>query len=129
MLDLTPGQEEIRRVCRGAPRRRRLRHQRPEELDLERRRGRLRGRLHHGRARQRHRGITAFVLFSSTRVRVPADRRLGEEGQGFRALMETFDRSRVTLGASATGLARAALEYATDYARERVQFGKPIAEH
>jgi acyl-CoA dehydrogenase len=62
-------------------------------------------------------------------VRVPADRRLGEEGEGFRGLMETFDRSRVTLGASATGLARAALEYAIAYARERVQFGKPIAEH
>jgi alkylation response protein AidB-like acyl-CoA dehydrogenase len=62
-------------------------------------------------------------------VRVPADRRLGPEGEGFRGLMTTFDRSRVTLGASATGLARAALEYAVDYARERVQFGKPIAEH
>jgi acyl-CoA dehydrogenase len=62
-------------------------------------------------------------------VRVPVDRRLGEEGDGFRGLMQTFDRSRVTLGASATGLARAALEYATAYARERVQFGKPIAEH
>jgi acyl-CoA dehydrogenase len=62
-------------------------------------------------------------------VRVPADRRLGEEGEGFRGLMKTFDRSRVTLGASATGLARAALEYAIAYARERVQFGKPIAEH
>ena len=43
--------------------------------------------------------------------------------------MRTFDRSRIVLGASATGLARAALEYATDYARTRVQFGKPIAEH
>jgi acyl-CoA dehydrogenase len=62
-------------------------------------------------------------------VEVGADRRLGEEGQGFRGLMETFDRSRVTLAASATGLARAALEYATTYARERVQFGKPIVEH
>jgi acyl-CoA dehydrogenase len=101
-----------------------------------------------------YRGITAFVLESGDaglswgppmrkmgqraivntelfldEVRVPADRRLGDEGQGFRGLMETFDRSRVTLGASATGLARAALEYATGYARERVQFGKPIAEH
>jgi acyl-CoA dehydrogenase len=62
-------------------------------------------------------------------VPVQADRRLGEEGDGFRGLMETFDRSRVTLGASATGLARAALEYATAYALEREQFGKPIAEH
>jgi alkylation response protein AidB-like acyl-CoA dehydrogenase len=62
-------------------------------------------------------------------VKLPLDRRLGEEGQGFRGLMETFDRSRITLAASATGLARAALEYAVDYAKERVQFGKPIAEH
>jgi acyl-CoA dehydrogenase len=62
-------------------------------------------------------------------VEVPADRRLGEEGEGFRGLMTTFDRSRATLAASATGLARAALEFATDYARERVQFGRPIAEH
>jgi acyl-CoA dehydrogenase len=101
-----------------------------------------------------HRGVTAFVLERGDRgfawgppmrkmgqraivntelfldeVGVPADRRLGEEGDGFRGLMETFDRSRVTLGASATGLARAALEYATAYAREREQFGKPIAEH
>jgi acyl-CoA dehydrogenase len=101
-----------------------------------------------------HRGVTAFVLESGDEgltwgppmrkmgqraivntelflddVRVPADRRLGEEGDGFRGLMQTFDRSRVTLGASATGLARAALEYATQYARERVQFGKPIVEH
>jgi acyl-CoA dehydrogenase len=62
-------------------------------------------------------------------VELPLDRRLGEEGQGFRGLMTTFDRSRVNLAASATGLARAALEYATAYAKERKQFGKPIAEH
>jgi acyl-CoA dehydrogenase len=62
-------------------------------------------------------------------VEIPADRRLGGEGEGFRGLMRTFDRSRITLGASATGLARAALEYAVAYARERHQFGKPIAEH
>ena len=62
-------------------------------------------------------------------VFVPEDRRLGGEGEGFSGLMQTFDRSRVTLASSATGLARAALEYAVDYAKERVQFGKPIAEH
>jgi alkylation response protein AidB-like acyl-CoA dehydrogenase len=62
-------------------------------------------------------------------VFVGENRRLGDEGQGFLGLMHTFDRSRVTLAASATGLARAALEYAVQYARERVQFGKPIAEH
>jgi alkylation response protein AidB-like acyl-CoA dehydrogenase len=60
---------------------------------------------------------------------IPADRRLGEEGQGFYGLMHTFDRSRVTLGAAATGLARAALEYAVEYSKSREQFGKPIAEH
>ena len=43
--------------------------------------------------------------------------------------METFDRSRVTLAAAATGLARAATEYATAYAKERVQFGRPIIEN
>jgi alkylation response protein AidB-like acyl-CoA dehydrogenase len=60
---------------------------------------------------------------------VAPERRLGEEGQGFVGLMRTFDRSRVTLAASATGLARAALEYSVDYAKEREQFGKPIAQH
>src|ERR671924_1738653 len=60
---------------------------------------------------------------------VADDRRLGEEGEGFRGLMATFDRSRVTLAAAATGLARAATEYATAYAKERRQFGRPIAEH
>jgi acyl-CoA dehydrogenase len=60
---------------------------------------------------------------------VPEDRRLGAEGEGFRGLMRTFDHSRITLGAAATGLARAALEYATEYAKTRVQFGRPIAEH
>ena len=60
---------------------------------------------------------------------LPEDRRLGDEGQGFYGLMRTFDRSRITLGASATGIARAALEYAVEYAKSREQFGKPIAEH
>jgi alkylation response protein AidB-like acyl-CoA dehydrogenase len=60
---------------------------------------------------------------------LPEDRRLGDEGQGFYGLMHTFDRSRITLGASATGIARAALEYAVEYSKSREQFGKPIAEH
>ncbi len=74
------------------------------------------------------RAIPSAELFLDE-VFVAEDRRLGAEGEGFSGLMQTFDRSRVTLAASATGLARAALEYAVDYARERVQFGKPIAEH
>jgi alkylation response protein AidB-like acyl-CoA dehydrogenase len=101
-----------------------------------------------------HRGITAFLvqdddeglrcgpplrkmgqraipnceLFLDDLV-VSEDRRIGDEGAGFTGLMHTFDRSRVTLAASATGLARAALEYATAYAKEREQFGKPIGQH
>jgi acyl-CoA dehydrogenase len=74
------------------------------------------------------RAIVNAEMFLSD-VRVDEDRRLGDEGQGFYGLMRTFDRSRIVLGASATGIARAALEYAVEYARTRVQFGKPIAEH
>lgn len=62
-------------------------------------------------------------------VFVPEEDRLGDEGQGFYGLMETFDISRVVLAAAASGAARAAYEYALDYARNRTQFGKPIIEH
>jgi len=60
---------------------------------------------------------------------VPGENRLGAEGQGFHGLMRTFDVSRAVLGAAAVGAARAAYEYARDYARTRIQFGKPIIEH
>lgn len=62
-------------------------------------------------------------------VFVPEEDRLGDEGRGFIGLMETFDISRVVLAAAATGAARAAYEFALDYARTRTQFGKPIIEH
>ncbi|WP_028922969.1 acyl-CoA dehydrogenase family protein [Pseudonocardia acaciae] len=62
-------------------------------------------------------------------VFVPDEQRLGAEGQGFHGLMETFDISRVVLGAAALGAARAAYEYAHDYARTRTQFGVPIIQH
>jgi len=62
-------------------------------------------------------------------VFVPESSRLGPEGHGFHGLMRTFDISRTVLAASATGLARACLELATSYAKEREQFGKPIIEH
>jgi len=55
--------------------------------------------------------------------------RLGDEGRGFHGLMRTFDISRTVLAASATGLARACLTEAVAYAKQRVQFGKPIIEH
>ncbi|MEY9874680.1 alkylation response protein AidB-like acyl-CoA dehydrogenase [Streptacidiphilus sp. MAP12-33] len=62
-------------------------------------------------------------------VFVPQSDRLGAEGHGFLGLMKTFDVSRIVLAAAATGAARAAYEYALQYARERSQFGKPIIEH
>ncbi|WP_328374784.1 acyl-CoA dehydrogenase family protein [Streptomyces sp. NBC_00440] len=62
-------------------------------------------------------------------VRVPVADRLGDEGQGFFGLMRTFDASRILIAASCAGLCRAALDYATDYARDRVQFGVPIIKH
>jgi len=62
-------------------------------------------------------------------VYVPAEARLGEEGEGFYGLMRTFDISRTVLGAAAVGVARAALEYARDYAQTRMQFGVPIISH
>ena len=62
-------------------------------------------------------------------VFVPEEDRLGDEGQGFYGLMGTFDISRVVLGAAAVGAARAAYEYALEYAKTRKQFGVPIVEH
>ncbi|MFF0451580.1 acyl-CoA dehydrogenase family protein [Streptomyces sp. NPDC004609] len=74
------------------------------------------------------RAIVCRELYLSD-VFVPEENRLGEEGQGFRGLMRTFDISRIVLGAASVGAARAAYEYARDYARTRVQFDKPIIEH
>ncbi|MDN5635656.1 MAG: acyl-CoA dehydrogenase family protein [Brevibacterium sp.] len=74
------------------------------------------------------RAIVCREIFFSDAF-VPSANRLGEEGEGFYGLMRTFDISRVVLGAAALGTARAAYEYARDYALERVQFGKPVIEH
>ncbi len=59
-------------------------------------------------------------------VPVPVENRLGEEGEGFRVALKSFDRTRAVVAAAAVGIARAAYEYALDYAQQRVQFGRPI---
>ena len=60
--------------------------------------------------------------------RIPEDRRVGEEGQGFAGVLRWFERTRVTLAANAVGIGRAALEVAVAYATEREAFGKKIHE-
>ncbi|MDW0113895.1 acyl-CoA dehydrogenase [Sporosarcina saromensis] len=60
-------------------------------------------------------------------MKVPADNRLGEEGEGFKIAMANLDVGRIGIAAQSLGIAEAALEAATEYAKERVQFGKPIA--
>ncbi len=69
---------------------------------------------------------TREVYFDA--VRLPGDRMIGEEGQGFDLAMKTLDHTRITIAAQAVGVAQGALDYALDYAREREQFGKAIAE-
>ena len=61
-------------------------------------------------------------------VRVPADRRLGEEGDGFKQALETLNGGRITIAARGVGIAQAALDAALEYAKDREQFGQPIAE-
>ncbi len=69
---------------------------------------------------------TSEVFFED--VRVPVSSRLGEEGEGFKIAMTTLDISRPMVGAMALGVARAAYERALKYAKEREQFGRPIAQ-
>jgi alkylation response protein AidB-like acyl-CoA dehydrogenase len=59
---------------------------------------------------------------------LPADRLIGEEGNGFRTALATLDHTRVTIAAQALGIAQGALDYATGYVKERRQFGKAVAE-
>jgi acyl-CoA dehydrogenase len=70
---------------------------------------------------------TATISFND--VEVPAANLLGEENHGFKLAMMTLDHTRPGVAAIAVGIARAAFEFATDYSKERVQFGVPIAMH
>jgi alkylation response protein AidB-like acyl-CoA dehydrogenase len=105
--------------------------------------------------KQRSGGISAFVIEDAQKTRgfkantihgklgirgsntaelhldevvVPAANRIGEEGDGFKIAMRVLDRSRPGVAAQALGIAQGAIDYAVGYARERKQFGKPIAE-
>jgi alkylation response protein AidB-like acyl-CoA dehydrogenase len=68
---------------------------------------------------------TGQPIFES--VRVPAENLIGGEGEGFKVAMATLDRSRLGVAAQAVGIAQGATDYAAAYARERRQFGRPIA--
>jgi alkylation response protein AidB-like acyl-CoA dehydrogenase len=61
-------------------------------------------------------------------VRIPAGRMIGAEGAGFSTAMRTLDHTRVTIAAQAVGIAQGALDFAKAYAKERTQFGQPIAD-
>ncbi len=62
-------------------------------------------------------------------LRVPRDRLLGEEGQGFKLALRTLDGGRIGIAAQAVGIGRAALEQSLKYAVQRTAFGKPIASY
>ena len=67
---------------------------------------------------------TAELIFDD--VEVPAENLLGKEGDGFKIAMATLDGGRIGIAAQALGIAQGAYEHALEYARERIQFGKPI---
>ena len=73
-----------------------------------------------------HRASNTTELFFEE-ARVPVDNILAREGLGLLVAMKTLDKTRASVGAAGVGLARAALEYAIEYSKTRLQFGKPIA--
>ncbi|WP_273831783.1 acyl-CoA dehydrogenase [Guptibacillus sedimenti] len=74
-----------------------------------------------------HGSNTVEIIFENCRV--PVENRLGEEGQGFKIAMANLESGRIGIAAQSLGIAEAALNYATAYAKERHQFGKPIGQN
>ncbi len=74
-----------------------------------------------------HSSDTCQIAFSD--MRVPAELRLGEEGEGYRIALANLEGGRIGIAAQSVGMARAAFEAARDYARERNAFGQPIIDH
>lgn len=73
-----------------------------------------------------HRASNTVELFFED-VKIPEENLLAKEGMGFIIAMRTLDKTRGPVGAAGVGVARTALEYAVEYSRTRIQFGKPIA--
>lgn len=84
-------------------------------------------RRHMGEKMGHRASDTAEIVFED--VHVPACNRLGSEGDGFKIAMETFNVTRIGIGAHGVGVARAALEASLKFAKERQQFGQPIANY
>jgi acyl-CoA dehydrogenase len=68
------------------------------------------------------------ILFFDN-VEIPVENRIGEEGKGFRYLLDSLNPERILIGSEAIGLGRDALNRAANYARERVVFGRPIGQN
>jgi alkylation response protein AidB-like acyl-CoA dehydrogenase len=62
-------------------------------------------------------------------MRVPDEQRIGEEGEGLKIALSSLESGRIGIAAQSVGMARAALDYAIQYAKDRKQFGRPIIEH
>jgi acyl-CoA dehydrogenase len=73
-----------------------------------------------------HRASNTVELFFED-VKIPAENLLAKEGMGFIIAMRTLDHTRAPVGAAGVGVARAAMEYAIEYSKTRIQFGKPVA--
>jgi len=74
-----------------------------------------------------HASDTAQILFENCRI--PPENLLGREGEGYKIALSNLEAGRIGIGAQSVGLARAAFEAATSYAKEREAFGAPIAQH
>lgn len=74
-----------------------------------------------------HSSDTCALAF--TDMRIPAENRLGEEGEGYKIALANLEGGRIGIAAQSVGMARAAFEAACAYAKERITFGKPIIKH
>lgn len=74
-----------------------------------------------------HASATCALAFEA--MEIPASQRIGEEGEGYRIALSCLEAGRIGIAAQAIGMARAALDYAIGYAKDRRAMGKPIIEH